>query len=653
MTEGKTRTRMRVLAWLIVCMFLALMTRLWFLQVLAAPQFAELAQRNQVRLVYIQPLRGKILDRNGEILVDNRPSTIVLVDRTRLGGQEEQVIFRLSRVLDVPIEELVERLESRRYLPYQPIPVAEDVAEEDVFYIAEHSNLFPGVSYQLSSVRDYPEGTMAAHVLGYTGEISADQLEDEDYVNRGYNPGDVVGKAGVEAVYEKDLFGLSGTRKVQVNAQGRVLDENFGGRPPIPGKTLVLSIDSQVQKLAERSLTLGIDLARHTYDDFSNRTLKATGGAVVVMNPRNGQVLALASSPTYDPTMFLGGVNCKEAKSLDLGCVGDKEPPPPIHNLPLLDRSTQGVYPPGSALKPFVALGALRRGFATQDGHYDCPSKYEAPGDTSETVFHNWEKVNRGFISLPTSLVISCDTVYYQFGWDYWVRFYHSNRNAELMQQDLRGMGFGKGSGIDLPAESLGRVPDEQTKAQLVKQNPSVYGAYLGWLPGDYINMSIGQGDMLVTPIQMAVAYSALANGGTLWAPRLGLRIESPDGRHVEPIKPTRMGKFPVSKKHIAFIRNSLTGVTTGGTAAAAFVGFPLSSIPVAGKTGTADILPKQPYSWFAAMAPADNPKYVVVAMVEQGGHGSTTAAPLVRRILDGLFGLQPARKLEAGAVLD
>ena len=651
MTEGRTRSRMRFLAGLVLFMFAALTTRLWFLQVLAAPQFSKLAEQNQVRLVPIEPLRGRILDREGNVLVDNRPSTVVTVDRSRLGDQADQTLFRLSEVLKVPVDEILERLNSVKYLPYQPVPVAEDVPEEAIFYIEEHRDLFRGVDYILDSVRQYPEGKLAAHLLGYLGEVSPEQLRREPF--KGYQPGNTVGKSGVEAIYERYLHGVNGTRELQVNAQGRVLDDNFNVRQPVPGDTLILSIDRRIQQLSERSLALGLDVAHGVYDEVSGRYLQATGGAVIVMNPKNGQVLALASSPSYDPAIFLGGLNGKEAATLDLGKPGDKEPPKPIHNNPLLNRAIQGVYPPGSTFKPFVALGSLREGFADPNGSYNCPGKYVAPGDTSGTEFHNWNPSDQGYISLPTSLVISCDTVYYQFGWRYWVRFYHSGQKTELMQRDLRSMGFGRPTGIDLPAESSAQVPTAAYKRALVESNPNVYGAYAGWLPGDYINMSIGQGYMTVTPLQLAMAYSALANGGTIFEPHVGWKVETPEGKLVRQIKPKALGRFPLSKKTVTFIRNSLTGVTASGTAAPAFVGFPLDRIPVAGKTGTADVVGKQPYSWFAALAPANDPKYVVVALVEQGGHGSTTAAPLVRRILDGLFGLTPARHLEAGSSVD
>ena len=633
---------MKVMAALVAFMFAVLTTRLWFLQVLASERFARLADQNQVRLVPVDPLRGEIVDRNGKVLVGNRPSTVVRVDRLEVKGKEEQVLYRLHELLDIPVSELMQRLRSVKYLPYQPIPVAEDVSKEDVFYIREHQKLFPGVSYELAATRDYPMGKVGAHLLGYLGEISQEQLDSGSYED--YRPGELVGESGVEAEYERYLHGESGTRVIQVNAQGRVLDDNFASVPPKKGYTLMLSVDRDVQLLAETSLRLGIKLARNLADEDGKR-LKATGGAVLVMNPKNGQVLALASNPSYDPSFFLRDFSSREyQKRFTL----------PSSRHPLFNRAIQGQYPPGSTFKPFVAAAALKQGIAGREERYHCPPEYTAPGDESGTVFHNWSPKDYGYITLAESLVISCDTVFYQFGWQFWKRYERSGRRDEVMQRNLKAMGFGRPTGIDLPSEEPGVVPIERYKEALFKSNPEVFGPYPGWYPGDNINLSVGQGFSLTTPVQIAMTYSALANGGILYEPHLGWQIRGPDGRPNRVIRPRSRGRLPISRANIAYLRQSLVGVTReGGTAAFAFKGFPHSEIPVAGKTGTAEIKPRQPYSWFAAMAPAGRPRYVVVAMVEQGGHGSTTAAPVVRRILEGLFGLKPPDELHAGSVAD
>jgi penicillin-binding protein 2 len=662
-TESKTRTRMKVLAGLVVFMFAALTTRLWFLQVLATEEFAKMADQNQVRLVPLQPLRGLILDRSGKILVGNRPSTIVTVDRVAMRGQEEQVLFRLSTLLNVPVTDLLDRLDSVKYLPYQPVPVAEDVPKEVIFFIREHATEFPGVNYQLGAVRSYTYGSLASHVLGWTGEVSDQQLSGPEF--KDYRPGAIVGKSGVEAAYEPYLQGgTDGKREIQVNAQGLVLNENFNINAPKPGDNVVLSIDGKIQQLAEQSLRLAIELARRTADRNSGQYLKATAGAVIVMDPRSGKVLALASNPSFDPSVFLGGLNRKEALSMDL-CFGKGRCPKPSHSNPLLDRATQGLYPAGSTFKPFVAVAALKEKFARMNGHYPCPSIYYAPVDPTKHPFHNWSSLNYGNLSLPDALAYSCDTVFYKFGYDFWLRYHRSGQRNQSFQTDLGGIGFGRKTGIDLPGEQRGRIPDHAYVKKLYDSNPCFYGSlyrsasgkpkcsFLGWLPGDAINLSIGQGFMTVTPMQLAVAYSAIANGGTIYAPRVVDRIETPDGDLIKKLAPVSTGTLPITRRQVLFLRNALKGVTRYGTARSTFEGFPLSRIPVAGKTGTADIIPLQPTSWFAAMAPADHPKYVVVGMVEQGGHGSTTAAPLVRRVLEGLFGLKAPPELRAGAAVD
>jgi len=522
------------------------------------------------------------------------------------------------------------------------VPVAEGVDPRSIVYIEEHKQLFQGVTYGVDAGRRYPFGSLAAHVLGYTGEISQEQLDQQPFQD--YKPGEIVGKAGVELEYEKYLQGIRGTRGIRVNAQGRVLDDTFGGQAPVSGDNVVLAIDQRIQELTQRSLAQGINLARHT-TDAERGLLKATGGAAVVMDPRNGQVLALASYPTFDPSMFSGGISTK-----DFAALMD-----PAANYPLLDRAIQSGAPAGSTFKPFVLASALREHFVRTDHYYPCPPEWRVPGsDPSVPAFGNWDPVNRGSISLAESLKISCDTVYYPMGWDFWTKYYGSNRKNEAMQDDLRRMGFGLPTGIDLPSEFGGIIPTQQYKKQLFQSAPSVYGKDYRWYPGDYVNMSIGQGFVQVTPMQLAVAYSAIANGGTLWEPHVALKIESPDGKTVEKIDPKATGRLPVQSRFVSYIKQALRGVVEpGGTAGTAFAGFPLTQIPVAGKTGTALVDPKQPYSWFAAMAPADHPRYVVVAMVEQGGHGATTAAPLVRRILEGLFGVGSTGQLQTGGVSD
>lgn len=629
MTEGRTRVRMKLLAAVVVVMFGALGTRLWFLQVLAAPSFRQAANQNQLRVVPLAPVRGEILDRSGQVLVGNRPSLAITVNRLALSpGQERPMLARLSRLLRIPVRDLRAALASKRYLPYQPVPVAEDVSKQTVFYIGEHQDQFPGVGYQLIPVRSYPRGRLAAQVLGSVGEGL---------------PGEMVGSSGVEARYNRYLAGRPGKRFLQVNAQGQVLDADFRSIAATPGDDLVLSIDERIQQLAQQSLVDGIMTARASVDPASGNRYPATGGAVVVLDPTNGQVLALASYPSYDPSVLL---NISEARFRKLFTSK-------ASGYPLLDRAISGQYPPGSTFKPFITAAALHSGVTGEGTLWNCPAQWQVPGDTSHTVFHNWETVNLGPISIPEALTISCDTVFYQIGYQFWVKYVRSGYNVvtgtggtQYLQRDLEREGFGRPTGIDVPGEQPGLIPTAAYKRRLFLSDPAVYGPYWQWQPGDDVNMSIGQGYVQVTPLQLATAYAAIANGGTLWRPHVAWKVETPAGRVVKVIRPHAYGHLPIDAQQAAFIRNALTGVTASpsGTAYAAFQGFPLSRIPVAGKTGTADINPYnprlEPDSWFAAIAPANHPRYVVVCLVEQAGHGGTTAAPIVRRILDGLFGL-------------
>ena len=366
------------------------------------------------------------------------------------------------------------------------------------------------------------------------------------------------------------------------------------------------------------------------------------GGIRYHPNVTLDEVKALASWPSFDPSWFVEGPTSKQAAYLFKNA-----------SSPTLNRATQLTYAPGSTFKPFIALSAVQNGLASLGGYYPCPSEYVYPGDTT-TVFHNWSTANLGSISIANALKISCDTVFYQFGADYYDRWRADQfaDNALALQRDLRQFGFSRATGIDLPSETSGLIPDPAWKATFASANPELFNpGEEVWLPGDYIQMAIGQGYVTVTPMQLAAAYAAIANGGKLCRPHLVDRIERASGtiarrvsghcsRHV----------LPYAQAEIDYIKNALATVTEpGGTAGLAFSGFPLSTYPIGGKTGTAERPPFQDTSWFAAMVPANDPKYVVVAMVEQGGHGSTSAAPIVRQVIEGLLGIQEPGAVDGG----
>jgi penicillin-binding protein 2 len=621
-------------------MFAALTTRLWYLQVLASQTYVKIANNTSFRWLQVEPERGRILDSNGDPLVDNRESRVVTVQQQLLGSDPEAVLFRLAQHLGVPEKDIVRKMDDPDYYDYQRIPVAVDVSEDKIFYIAEHPKLFPGVGWGQQSVRRYPDGPLAAHVLGTVGLISSVEAKDPTFADYGVD--DTVGKTGLEKTYERFLHGTPGTNKIVVDPAGTLLDE-LGGQLPVPGYDVKLYLNTKTQNIVERDLLAGIERARSLSDeDTSNDVTNfvANAGAVVVMDPKTGGVEASASWPTYDPTQFVKGMTNKEYKQRFRNMSsGD----------PLFDRATQGVYAPGSTFKPFIALAALKNGVVSPGSLTDCPAQWAYRLDPDHP-FSNWSTYNQGLMTIPEALQRSCDTVFYQWGGAFYDRWRSNQLGAgsEPLQHDLRGFGFGRQPGLDVPSESAGFIPTAAWKEQQSKQDPKNFP--YGWLPGDDILMSIGQGYVLTSPMQIATAYSAIANGGRLCEPHLAEQIQTSDGKRVHKIG-SNCRDLPYTQQEINLIQEGLRRVVApgNGTASAAFAGFPLSQVPVMGKTGTAERpgfttvagqTQSQDTSWFAAIVGPPGDQHVIVAMVEQGGHGSTTAAPIVRSIIEDMYKL-------------
>lgn len=617
---GGTRLRLAFLGAIFVSLIATLVLRLYFLQVLNHSSYAEAAQRNQVRLVATAPARGHILDRDGEILVANGISMEVSIRRNELSAEQQNtVVQRLSAVLGIPVEEINARLEDKRLSPYAPIPVAGNVPEEAVVYIREHQSEFPAVETKSKPIRTYPNGELAAHLLGYLGEINAEQLELDRYQD--YRPGAIIGRSGIEYAYEKQLHGQEGLEKLEVDATGKV-QRTLGRRDPKRGYDLVTTLDVDVQRLAEESLARGLEEARGIYHEETDENYKAPAGGLVVMDPNNGEVIAMASSPTYDPSSFVGGISSTEFNALATDPAN-----------PLLNRAIQAAYPPGSIFKPITAMAALGTGVASATDRFPCPGSQIL----FDQRFRNWKTSDSGMLTLNQAMADSCDTVFYPWG----EAFYRTFRDTqqEVLQDYARRFGLGSPTGFELPFEQAGRVPDEAWLKEVHSKYPEAF-PYALWLPGYTINMSIGQGDILTTPLQMANVYSAIANGGTLHTPRVGSMLLE-NGEPVSDLAPGDSEQVQVDPAVLQAVRSSLESVTRDGTASAAFAGFPLQSIPVASKTGTSELAGSQPYAWFAAYAPAGDPRYVVVVMLEEGGHGGETAAPIARRVLEGLFDLE------------
>lgn len=640
--DDRMRFRVTVLGLVVVSLFSVLLSRLWFLQVLVGEDFAQAAERNRVRIVAVEAPRGRVYDREGRPLVLNRTSLAVGVRRDDLPKNSRRrldLLRRVARLLDMDLQDVRRRLRDKRVSPYKAVVIKEDVPQEIIFRIRERQELYPGVEAVLLPVRVYPKGTLSAHILGYVGEISETELKQ--LRDRGYRLGDGIGKTGVERTYEEAIRGRPGLDKLEVDAAGRVL-RTLGRQEPLPGADLYLSVDAEVQKVAEESLRDGIRRARGRVFEETHQRFRAPAGSAVVLDARTGEVVAMASYPSYDPDQFVGGV--------DADYFGDLNDPD--NDFPLLNRALQAAYPPGSTIKPIISTAALETGAASRFGRYSCTSDFEF----GDRTFRNW-KSGSGPISLQQALVESCDTVFYRFGANWWRRERTAERNdrtvREVMQQWARRYGLGRPTGIDLPNETAGRVPDraflrgrwEANRAEWCRQARKTKDVAFvelcerGWFwrGGDSVNMSIGQGELTVTPLQLAVAYGAIANGGRVVTPHVGLRIDPPKGKpRLVKVKPR--GRLKADGDTLAYIRGALRATSVRGTAQFPYRGWPHDRISVAAKTGSAEIAGKQPFSWFASFAPTDHPKYVVVAVVEQAGFGSQVAGPVVRRIMDKLF---------------
>ena len=630
--------RLSILGLLVIVAFGALFSRLWFLQVLASEDYRVLARENKVRRVQSEPPRGRILDRNGKVLVGNRLSLSVTIDRQSLRGprQQRRVLERLGRVLDRLRSDLRSNLLNPAVSSYKPVPVAADVSRKDVTYLAENQEDFPGVGYELLPVRTYPQGALAAHVLGYVGQISEEELKDP-YFRRArprYVGGDLIGKAGIERTYDRYLRGRPQIEKVIVNSGGEVTERSVI-RPEEPGRDLTVTLDARIQRLTEKALISGIQAARAA-------NYQATGGGVTVMDPRTGGVVAMASYPTYNPGVLADGISTNEYRAL-----GAATPDDPADDK-LLNRALQGQRPPGSTFKVVTAGAAMASGVANSSSYLACP-----PSFTYGITFNNWTSADMGSMGFARSLEVSCDTFYYALG----ARMEDTFGAEEPFQKYARRAGFGHDTGIDLPNEAAGRVPDRAWCNEIKKATDGAICPY-GWVPGYTINMSIGQGDLIVTPLQMATTYAAIANGGKVWRPHLGARLSVPGpsgrGRVVRKFDTRVTARLPLEEDELRVIRQGLVQVISGasGTAAGAFSGFPLDKLPLAGKTGTAELSSTDSSlndAWFLSYGPTPSPKYVISVYVERAGHGGESAAPIAREIWEGIGGFSSTTDVTLG----
>jgi penicillin-binding protein 2 len=637
--------------------------RLWYIQVLNNTSFTKQAEQNQTRDVIVPAVRGQILDDVGSRLVTNTTALVVSVDMMDLSqqpGGAAPVLHRLARLLGMPYT--YQRLSEETRLctkgvpqpcwagsPYQPIPVDQKVTDQVALQILEEPEQFPDVTAQVQPVINYPEphGANPAQVLGYLQPITPQEIASRHIAVTGFSGVDLVGQAGLEAQYDTQLRGKAGANVVSVNAAGDVTG-TVSKTSPVTGDDLVTSLNAQIQADTQNALDTAVAKSRSSGNS-------PTEAAAVVMTT-TGRVVAMASYPDYNPSVWTGGITQKEFNYL-FGA-GD--------GAPVINWVTQGQWAPGSTFKVTSTAAAVADGYPL-DGLYSCPASVSIHGVTLK----NDGEPSLGDMTFQEALIQSCDTVYYQLGYDMYLSDHPSANNTtgphapvQKMQKMELDWGFGQDTGIDLPAESAGSIPTRQWLYWLWKDNAHTgqnwckygkqYGNYIQriewqdcqngwqWEPGQAAIAAIGQGYVTVTPLQLADAYAALANGGTLYSPRIGEALISPTtGQVVQRINPPVIRHLPVSSDTLAYIRNALQGVVTQGTAAGAFGGFPLNRVCVAGKTGTAQLFGKNATSVFASFAPCNDPKYVVVVMVPDSGYGADVAAPAVRQIWDGIYGLE------------
>jgi len=592
---GEYRDRFTVFFWVILAAVCLLVLRLWYLQIIKGEELLKRSENNRIRIREVKAMRGIILDARGVVLVENRPSYDVVIfpeDVKDLKGLVEKLENLYAKVgLTFPMDyETI--LENRR--PFTPLRVDRNVSREKLALVETHSLDLPGVGIDVMPVREYYYGESMAHVIGYIGEVSREELEREK--SAGYKSGDFIGKFGLEKALDRYIRGRPGGEQVEVNVVGRKV-KTLGRVEPVQGYRVVLTIDSQVQKAAWAAM-------------------EGKAGAVVALDPRDGSVLALVSRPGFDPNLFNRGVSAD---------VWEKISSNPLH--PMENRAIAGQYPPGSTYKLIVAAAALEEGLITPETSFNCPGSFEMGTRT----FRCWRKHGHGRVSLHRAIVESCD-----------VYFYHVGRllGVDRLAQYAQAFGLGARTGVAMAGERRGLIPTRDWKL-------ARFG--VPWQPGETISIAIGQGYNTVTPLQLANAYAAVANNGEFFTPRVVQRIETDDGEIIEEFRPEKKAVLPVSRENVQLLKRALWGVVNepGGTGGQARV----AGRDVCGKTGTAQVIgmaegddgSAYPYEYrdhalFVSFAPRDNPEIVVAVVAEHSGHGGSAAAPVARKVLEAYF---------------
>ena len=664
----RTRLSIFVVQALIISLMAALFGRLFYLQIAAGGKYKDAALSIQSRDIVVPATRGLIVDQFGVPLAMNRVGLAVTVDRTVVDKQKDQgysIINRVSKILGLSTSDVWRRTRLCGEIKsgdksgcwvgnrFQPIPITKDADPAIALQIVERSSDFPGINAQPTSVRYYPGtlGATGAHVLGYIGALT-----DSDLAKNGgtkYYRSESIGKDGLEYQYDSYLRGRPGIKTVIVDRKESVT-QKAKDTSPVPGMHLVTSLDVRIQGAAEAGLATAVRSARA-------QGYRADGGAAIVMDVNNGRVLAMASYPTYDPNIWEKGLTVAQAKDMYSAST----------YVPALSRPLQGLFSPASTFKAISIFAAAKAGY-NLNATYDCPGSYKV----GNRDFTNYESKELGRMNLKTGIAVSCDTLWYKIAYGEWLKdggLSPKNPNDYFFNA-AHQFQLDKKTGVDLPGESSGRIPDRQWKLDYWKQNKDFYCNYQSRAAkrdltpfliqlakencvdggvlraGDAVNFSIGQGDTVITPLKEAQVYAAIANGGTLWQPLVAKAIVKTDGTVVKTFTPKIMGKVEADAATFAWLTDALHQVTIRGTAAGDFIGFP---VKVAGKTGTGEVFglnsngtKKNSTSWFASFAPVDKPEYAVVVMVSQGGTGASAAGVGAREIYNTIFGVSGNKQI-------
>jgi penicillin-binding protein 2 len=660
----RSRLSLLVTQVLIVSLMIALLGRLFYLQIGAGSKYKDAALSIQSRDIITPSTRGLIVDSSGVPLALNRVGLAVTADRSVLDVQADKgvaVLKKTAKLLGLKYVDVYLHTRLCGEQPkgvqagcwtgtrYQPIPITKDADPTKALQIVERADQFPGIDAAPVAVRNYPgiDGVNAAHLLGYVGPLTESDLTSLSGAH--YYRSESIGKTGLEYQYDAFLRGKPGVRTVIVDRKESVTSE-AQVIAPIPGNHLVTSLDVRLQAATESALADAIKRGRAN-------GYRADSGAAVVMDAKTGRILAIASYPTYDPNIWEKGLTVKQAKDLFSQANG----------VPALSRALQGLFAPASTFKVVSLVAAANAGY-NLNGTYSCPASVKV----GNIDFQNFESKPQGTISMKDAIAISCDTIWYRIAYDEWLRdggLSPKSSAKDYFFSSARGFQIGVKTGIDLPSESSGRLPDRQWRINWYNENKNYFCNYTNRAPksqqttflvalakencvdgdkirgGDAVNFSIGQGDTVITPLKLTQMYAAVANGGTIWKPTVGEAVVTTSGKVIEKITPTALGKLPATKSTIAFLQGALRAVVVKGTAAGAFAGFPIS---ISGKTGTAEVFGLNPNgskkdntSWFASFGPSEKPRYAVVMMVSQGGFGAEVSAVGVRRIYETLFGIK------------